>query len=120
MRVRFLPFLCLTLVCCAHQNGCGEDIYAESGGTEASRPPPPPPATYNGASSCAYAGGSCTYDCNDGYLQYGTECDYGRNSACCIPNVPTFTPPPPSPSDGTCNGVACGPGCRCRPTGLAG
>jgi hypothetical protein len=121
MRARFLPLLCLALVACAHQNGCGVDIYAESGGTRDSPPPP------RGDGECAHRRGTCNaLICWGGHYEATSDCPDGLLSGgCCIPDPydppddppPTFTPtgPPSSPYDrGDCNGLLCPAGCACR------
>jgi hypothetical protein len=117
MRTRFLPFLCLLLVACTHPNGCGEDIYADSGGT---RDTPPSSSTTSGR--CGTKGGRCLAIFCDGTIDPSGDDDCGFLAGCCVerPSTPPPFPPPPSftpqpAEESSCNGQKCAPGCVCRP-----
>jgi hypothetical protein len=119
MRTRFHPLLCLALVACANPNGCGEDIYAESGGTRDTPPTPPRPKF----GECWHRHGTCNIlVCPNGHNESTDDCPQGLFApGCCIQEPldppPTFTPtdPPSSPYDhGDCNGLVCPTGCACR------
>lgn len=116
MRTRFLPFLCLLLFACTHQNGCGEDIYAESGGTRDT-----PPESSTAKTFCGTKGGRCTAILCFGTIDPTGEDECGFLAACCVTPPPSapISPPPsftPQPAEeSACNGAKCAPGCLCRP-----